>query len=159
RSVAEREQTSRRLLHEHRTALLLDELDEAVGGVQPELHGQKLREHTFDVHFGHGFRVSRRIPRSPESGLFKEMRTRIIRPGFANRTNGNAKKTSVRIDRSAGGRGGSTFAAAVQGRSFLVTKRSRLTRFVGVLALLAALAFLAGCGGGGNKSSSGGSSS
>jgi len=30
-----------------------------------------------------------------------------------------------------------------------------LTRFVGVLALLAALAFLAGCGGGGNKSSSG----
>jgi peptide/nickel transport system substrate-binding protein len=34
-----------------------------------------------------------------------------------------------------------------------------LTRFVGVLALLAALAFLAGCGGGGNKSSSGGSSS
>jgi len=36
-----------------------------------------------------------------------------------------------------------------------VTKRSRLTRFVGVLALLAALAFLAGCGGGGNKSSSG----
>ena len=35
---------------------------------------------------------------------------------------------------------------AVQGRSFLVTKRSRLTRFVGVLALLAALAFLAGCG-------------
>lgn len=40
-----------------------------------------------------------------------------------------------------------------------MTKRSRLTRFVGVLALLAALAFLAGCGGGGNKSSSGGSSS
>jgi peptide/nickel transport system substrate-binding protein len=38
-----------------------------------------------------------------------------------------------------------------------VTKRSRLTRVVGVLALLAALAFLAGCGGGGNKSSSGGS--
>jgi peptide/nickel transport system substrate-binding protein len=36
-----------------------------------------------------------------------------------------------------------------------VTKRSRLTRFVGVLSLLAALAFLAGCGGGGNKSSSG----
>jgi peptide/nickel transport system substrate-binding protein len=36
-----------------------------------------------------------------------------------------------------------------------VTKRSRLTRFVGVLALLTALAFLAGCGGGGNKSSSG----
>ena len=36
-----------------------------------------------------------------------------------------------------------------------MTKRSRLTRFVGVLALLAALAFLAGCGGGGNKSSSG----
>jgi peptide/nickel transport system substrate-binding protein len=33
-----------------------------------------------------------------------------------------------------------------------------LTRFVGVLALLAALAFLAGCGGGGNKSSSGSSS-
>src|SRR5262249_21762289 len=80
RSVAEREQTSRRLLHEHRTALLLDELDEAVGGLPPEPHGQKLREHTFDVHFGHGFRVSRRIPRSPESGLFKEMRTRIIRP-------------------------------------------------------------------------------
>ena len=40
-----------------------------------------------------------------------------------------------------------------------MTKRSRLTRVVGVLALLAALAFLAGCGGGGNKSSSGGSSS
>jgi len=40
-----------------------------------------------------------------------------------------------------------------------VTQRSRLTRFVGVLALLAALAFLAGCGGGGNKSSSSGSSS
>jgi peptide/nickel transport system substrate-binding protein len=38
-----------------------------------------------------------------------------------------------------------------------VTNRSRLTRFVGVLALLAALAFLAGCGGGGNKSSSGSS--
>jgi peptide/nickel transport system substrate-binding protein len=37
-----------------------------------------------------------------------------------------------------------------------VTKRSRSTRIVGVLALLAALAFLAGCGGGGNKSSSGG---
>ena len=37
-----------------------------------------------------------------------------------------------------------------------MTKRSRLTRVVGVLALLAALAFLAGCGGGGNKSSSGG---
>jgi peptide/nickel transport system substrate-binding protein len=36
-----------------------------------------------------------------------------------------------------------------------VTKRSRLTRSVGVLALLAALAFLAGCGGGGNKSASG----
>jgi peptide/nickel transport system substrate-binding protein len=36
-----------------------------------------------------------------------------------------------------------------------VTKRTRLTSFVGVLALLAALAFLAGCGGGGNKSSSG----
>jgi peptide/nickel transport system substrate-binding protein len=36
-----------------------------------------------------------------------------------------------------------------------VTKRTRLTRFVCVLALLAALAFLAGCGGGGNKSSSG----
>jgi peptide/nickel transport system substrate-binding protein len=36
-----------------------------------------------------------------------------------------------------------------------VTKRSRSTRFVGVLSLLAALAFLAGCGGGGNKSSSG----
>jgi peptide/nickel transport system substrate-binding protein len=33
-----------------------------------------------------------------------------------------------------------------------------LTRFVGVLALLAALAFLAGCGGGGNKSSSGNTS-
>ena len=40
-----------------------------------------------------------------------------------------------------------------------MTKRSRLTRFVGVLALLAALAFLAGCGGGGNKSSSGNNSS
>jgi peptide/nickel transport system substrate-binding protein len=37
-----------------------------------------------------------------------------------------------------------------------VTKRSRLARSVGVLALLAALAFLAaGCGGGGNKSASG----
>jgi len=36
-----------------------------------------------------------------------------------------------------------------------VTKRSRLTSFVGVLALISALAFLAGCGGGGNKSSSG----
>lgn len=39
-----------------------------------------------------------------------------------------------------------------------MTKRSRLTRSVGVLALLAALAFLAGCGGGGNKSASGGGS-
>ena len=36
-----------------------------------------------------------------------------------------------------------------------MTKRSRLTRIVGVLALISALAFLAGCGGGGNKSSSG----
>jgi peptide/nickel transport system substrate-binding protein len=36
-----------------------------------------------------------------------------------------------------------------------VTKRTKLTTFVGVLALLAALAFLAGCGGSGNKSSSG----
>jgi peptide/nickel transport system substrate-binding protein len=40
-----------------------------------------------------------------------------------------------------------------------VTKRSRLTRVVGVLALVTALAFLAGCGGGGNKSSSGSSGS
>jgi peptide/nickel transport system substrate-binding protein len=36
-----------------------------------------------------------------------------------------------------------------------VTKRSRFTRFAGALAIVAALAFLAGCGGGGNKSSSG----
>lgn len=36
-----------------------------------------------------------------------------------------------------------------------MTKRSRLIRFVGACALVAALAFLAGCGGGGNKSSSG----
>ena len=36
-----------------------------------------------------------------------------------------------------------------------MTKRSRLIRFVGVLVLVSALAFLAGCGGGGNKSSSG----
>src|SRR3954451_6653769 len=72
-----------------------------------------------------------------------------------NRTNGNDRKTSVTIDRSASGRGGSAPAVAVQGRSFLVTKRSRLTSFVGVLPLISALAFLAGCGGGGNKSSSG----
>jgi hypothetical protein len=40
-----------------------------------------------------------------------------------------------------------------------VTKRSRSVRIVGALALITALAFLAGCGGGGNKSSesSGGS--
>jgi peptide/nickel transport system substrate-binding protein len=36
-----------------------------------------------------------------------------------------------------------------------VTKRTRLIRFAGALALVTALAFLAGCGGGGNKSSSG----
>jgi peptide/nickel transport system substrate-binding protein len=38
-----------------------------------------------------------------------------------------------------------------------VTRRTRLIRFVGVLALVASLAFLAGCGGGGNESSSGSS--
>jgi peptide/nickel transport system substrate-binding protein len=40
-----------------------------------------------------------------------------------------------------------------------VTKRSRSIRFLGALALVSALAFLAGCGGGGNKSSSGSGSS
>jgi len=40
-----------------------------------------------------------------------------------------------------------------------VTERSRLSRLVGVLALMTALAFLAGCGGGGNKSSSGSTNS
>jgi peptide/nickel transport system substrate-binding protein len=40
-----------------------------------------------------------------------------------------------------------------------VTKRSRSIRILGALALVSALAFLAGCGGGGNKSSSGSSGS
>ncbi len=38
-----------------------------------------------------------------------------------------------------------------------MTKRSRSIRFLGALALVSALAFLAGCGGGGNKSSGGSS--
>src|ERR671935_3239372 len=53
------------------------------------------------------------------------------------------------------GRGGSAPAVAVPRKEFLVAKRSRLTRSVGALVLVCALAFLAGCGGGGNKSSSG----
>jgi hypothetical protein len=47
--VPEREQSSRRLFDEHRPMPLLDELDEAVRGIQPKVHVEKVREHTFDV--------------------------------------------------------------------------------------------------------------
>jgi hypothetical protein len=47
--MAESEQAPRRLVRKHRSAPLLDELDKAVGGVQPELHAQKVRERMFDV--------------------------------------------------------------------------------------------------------------
>ena len=80
------------------------------------------------------------------------MRNPHLKP---NRTNGKAGKTSVRIDPIRERTMESAPAVAVPREEFLVTKRSRLIRSVGALALVSALAFLAGCGGGGNKSSSG----
>ncbi len=46
-SRAKSEQPSRRLLRRHRSAPLLDQLDEPVGGVQPKLHRSSIGEHTF----------------------------------------------------------------------------------------------------------------
>ena len=53
RGVAEREQPTRSLLDEDGPAPFLDELDQPVRGVQPELHAESLGEHTFAVQKRH----------------------------------------------------------------------------------------------------------
>jgi hypothetical protein len=51
--VPEREQPPRGLFDEDRPAPFLDQLDQAVGGVQPELHPESVSEHTFAVQIRH----------------------------------------------------------------------------------------------------------
>ena len=47
--MADCEQPPGGLLHVDRPAALLDELHQTVGGIEPELHGERVSEHTFAV--------------------------------------------------------------------------------------------------------------
>ena len=48
--LAQREEPARSLLSDDRPAPLLDELDEAIGGVESQLHPESLGEHMFVRH-------------------------------------------------------------------------------------------------------------
>src|SRR5436309_13305608 len=102
--MPEREEPSGRLLDEDRAPPLLDELHQPVGSVEPQLHVERVSEHTFAV--------QKRQVRRSDPGTWPRrtclfgciraaFRQRMDRRGIANRTNGKARKTSVRIDRSA----------------------------------------------------------